>query len=252
MDDVRITGLNFSEVQLTFDVLVKNPNRISLDLSSYSYEFDIAGETMIRGNGKNGLLIPADSSVLVPLVVDLSYSSLVDIVSNYRSSEKAAYSFRSTFNVDMPIMGNLGLPVEKTGEIPLIKRPRLKLTGLALENLSFSKADLSIGIQLSNPNDFELNLRDLDFLVNLEGISALNGQSEGLSIPAKDHSEIRVPLRISFTDLGMAAYRALTGSSVISIGFESTALIDAGIDGFRSSVLEFSERSDLKLNRSVN
>lgn len=252
MEDVRVTGMNFSQIQLTFDVLVKNPNRFSLDLNAYTYELDIAGKNMIRGNGDSGLLIPADSSVQVPLAVDLSYSSLFEMINRYRTSESAEYNFRSSFSLDVPLLGTIELPVEKTGEIPLISRPRLRLTSLRIEDLSFRKADLSMGIQLTNPNSFDLNVSDLDFLIDMDGITALKGSNSGFSIPAEQSTEVRLPIHISFTDLGMAVYRTLTGSSVIDVRFESTALIDATIEGFSSSVLEFTDRSGLELKRDAN
>ena len=50
VQDVRVSDFNFTEMELTYDVKVKNPNAVAVKMLGYDHNLDINQNTLVKGD----------------------------------------------------------------------------------------------------------------------------------------------------------------------------------------------------------
>jgi len=240
-----------TSIGLLFDVSIDNPNALEVDLDSYTYELEIENKPLISGTENKLLQIPSDSTLVLPVPMNVSYSELYNFISSYKDNETVSYTFRSSFLVDVPLVGPVRVPVEKKGEFPLIKRPKIAFDGIQLDKLSFREAKLNVAVEVANPNAFDLDLSRFQYKLSLQNMTTLNATNNGpYRIPSGGSTILNIPVRLSFTELGMALYRTLTKTSEIEASITSKLDLNAGLEAFSLTTIEFDKTAILDLIRN--
>ncbi|WJX32898.1 hypothetical protein P8452_21174 [Trifolium repens] len=81
--------------------------------------------------------------------------------------------------VDVPVIGRITIPLEKTGEITIPYKPDIDLEKIQFESFSFEETVAILHLKLDNKNDFDLGLNSLDYEVWL-GEVRIGGVAETL------------------------------------------------------------------------
>lgn len=111
----------------------------------------------------------------------------------------------------------------------LIDRPTFTLKSITVQPVSLAEMNLLLGVEACNPNNYDLEIKSLDFKVHLNhrllGAGVLR---QGLLIPKAQTSEIRVPVRVGYADIGDCLKSIITGRE-IRYKLEGRARIKAGL-----------------------
>ncbi|MDZ7682035.1 MAG: hypothetical protein U5J63_10085 [Fodinibius sp.] len=59
VQDVRVTDFNFQEMELTYDVVMNNPNAVSMQMLGYDYNLNTNETTLVSGQQGKKLTIDA-------------------------------------------------------------------------------------------------------------------------------------------------------------------------------------------------
>ena len=152
----EMTGLSFERVDLMFDIAVQNPNPLGIRLAGFDYDFLINGNSFISGDQQEGIEIRAQGEHTVHLPVSVAFVDLYEIFQNVKDKGRSAYELNCGFSFDLPILGDVRVPVSTKGDFPLLKLPRVSVDNLSLKRLGLTGADLEVVIRLNNPNTFSL------------------------------------------------------------------------------------------------
>ena len=210
---VRVTGFDFSEIELTYDITVDNPNALSLQMLSYAYDLDINDKTFISGKQPNTTRIEASGESTFQVPVTLDYQEVYSAFASLANSDDARYSFSSTFAFDVPVLGRTEVPVQKKGSLPLARIPKVGVQGLEVNNVSLSSADLTLNLEFFNPNAFGLKVEDFDYSLEINGNQWAKGNALGQTEIAPEKStRLSIPISLNTTQMGLSAYRIITGS----------------------------------------
>jgi LEA14-like dessication related protein len=91
--------------------------------------------------------------------------------------------------------------------------PEVELLGVDWQNLSLSDASAVLRLRVKNLNDFEMNLRQLDYGLSLGGTRVADaGVKERKRFKRGQAQVLEIPVSIRPSDLGMAAFGMLQGS----------------------------------------
>jgi LEA14-like dessication related protein len=84
----------------------------------------------------------------------------------------------------------------------LIEKPVIEIREIAVEPVSLTELKVVLGLNISNPNRFDLELKSLEFSLQLEGENAGSGRTqEELRIEKSSSAQVRVPVLITYGDL---------------------------------------------------
>jgi len=230
---VNIESISFDGVNLLFDFEVNNPNQVGVDAEEYSYEFFINDNSFISGSREENIRINRGSTSLVQIPVSLNYSEVLNTFTSLVRSDSLSYRIASEIQFDIPGIGNRMVPVSAEGALPIPRFPRIEFGGIEVKNLSFSGADLELGIRVFNPNSFGLNLYNLKYLLNVNGREWLDAQlGDSFRVGAYSNDMVTIPVRLNATQMGSVLVEMMRGSSEFQYNLSGTADVSADIDQF--------------------
>lgn len=214
---VSITGLSFDAVDLLFDIDVRNPNALGIKLNSFDYELQMNENSFLSGLNDSGLEIAANGQKTVQLPLTLKFADLYNMFSSLKDQDSSVYELQAGFAFDVPVLGAVRIPVSKSGSIPNVKLPKIRVGALKLNNISLSGADLALILKVDNPNIFGINLNKLKYRFDVNGRSWGTGEiAQALRITEKGEGELTIPISLNFMELGMGLYNALTRGESLS------------------------------------
>lgn len=227
--DMRVTGFDFREVEMTFDVTVDNPNAVELQMEAYDYSLAIDGKRFVSGHQNRQSRIEASGESTFRVPVTLNFKEVYSAAESLAESDEAGYSFDSSFTFDLPGLGSTEVAVQKEGEIPMLRMPVVRIASLQINEMSLSGADLSLILEFENGNGFGLLINSFDYSLNVDGSRWAEGSTlEGVSVSGNDTAQLEIPLKLDFMEIGISVYRMLSGSD--SVPYELSGTFSVGAD----------------------
>jgi len=125
----RLQGVKFGEInlqaaQLIFDVEVENPYAVALPLTKLKYGVTTGESQLAAGETDTATQIPAGAKQSVSLPVRVSYLDLVKAVKGFRPGATIPYKADLTLGLDAPVLGSIGVPVSRQGELTVPNIPK--------------------------------------------------------------------------------------------------------------------------------
>ncbi|MFO7781031.1 MAG: LEA type 2 family protein [Spirochaetia bacterium] len=237
----EITALSFDRAEITFDVEVANPNPVRVRLAGIDYELFFEESSFLRGATEEELEIAANGTSTVRIPVGVGYAELIESVRSLSDRRETAYRLAAGVSVDVPALGRVRLPVERSGTIPVVRAPRVRVRELSLESLSLSGADLHLHLGVTNPNAFGLSLQTLDYALRINGElwgSALI--SEPAELSEGGEREITLPVTLDFGAMGRSVRELIVGRG--NVAYNLTGTLKVG------TTLEMLDTADLPLS----
>jgi LEA14-like dessication related protein len=221
-----VTGLSFSDVELTADIAIDNPNAIGISLSSFGYAVNVEGNQFVTGREDAGLQIAAEGSSRVTLPVVLSYEQIRRVVEAYRQQDELAYDVAVDLSFELPVLGDVTVPVQREGTLPVVRLPRVAVSSLELDSIGFTGAELVLGVTVANPNAFAFDLSALDYQLTVQDQVWVDGQVDrGRRMLPGTSQEFDLDFSLSFSALGRAVRDLLLGDDEIRYDFEGAIAI---------------------------
>ncbi|KAJ4833637.1 hypothetical protein Tsubulata_001259 [Turnera subulata] len=209
---IHIPHINLEKADLVVDVLIKNPNPVPIPLIDINYLIESDGRKLVSGLIPDAGTIHAHGEETVKIPVTLIYD---DIKSTYKDIQPGSiipYRVKVDLIVDVPVIGRITLPLEKTGEIPIPYKPDVDLDKIHFERFSFEETVAVLHVKLENMNDFDLGLNALDYEVWLADVSIGSAElSKSATIAKKGTTYIDVPITFRPKDFGSALWDMIRG-----------------------------------------
>jgi len=208
---VRLVNMSLEDVELTFDVEVKNPYAFALPLTRIDYGLASGSEhAFIDGRIEPEGSIPARKSRTIAVPVRLNFMRVLSALSSVQPGDVVPYTASLDMVFDPPTLDPITLPLRKQGELPVPAAPRVRDASMNWTTLSLSRAEGRMRLDLDNLNTFGIEIRAFDFDLSLGGISIADSRlAEPASFAAKGTGRIDIPINISTASLGLAALNML-------------------------------------------
>ena len=109
------------------------------------------------------------------------------------------------------------------------KSPFLK--GVKIKNISFTSAELLAQVEVNNPNDFNIAVKNFDYQLNVNQKQWGQGKvTESTNIPKKGKGIINIPLKLNLLSMGSAATALLKKSAPLEYQLKGNATLDTGLE----------------------
>jgi LEA14-like dessication related protein len=225
--NVRLDSLDLEKIGLLLDLRVDNPNALGISLSKLDYDFMVEGNSMLKGVLDKGLQVAAKSSEQVTIPLTLQLANLWQAIQRVAKQDQFRYTLASRLTFALPVLGNVELPLQKSGELPVLRLPDVKVIGLKPKELSLSRANLDLALQVSNPNIFSLLLNQFNYDFRVNNRSWANGnQGQPLRLEAKQGNEVHIPVTLNFLEMGTALYSLVRSREAVN--YHLTGQFDFG------------------------
>ena len=250
VDEVKLTDLNFDSLSLMFDIGIENPNQLSIKLNGFDYQFLLDEKNFLNGQQNEEIQIKSldKNSILLP--VTLNFKEIYQSYQAIKDKDSVLYRIKVGLSFDLPVLGNTRIPVETSGDIPLLKLPSLSISSLKLKQFSFTGASLELALQLKNPNPISLISNNLNYQLMVEGKEWISGGTQTpQKMQANNTSLITLPVTLNFLQMGQSVYQMVTGNSSLNYQFKGTAAIGSDHPLLKTINLPFNESGDFKIQK---
>ncbi len=228
---MQFANINFEQVDLIFDLAVENKNPIPLKLAGLDYDLKIENQSLVSGSSNKAIKIKANSTSPVQLPITLKFDDLKKLPGELWSKDKITYQLLSSFNVNLPVIGNYAIPVSKTGELPVPKLPDVKIKDVNVKSISFTTAELVARIEVDNPNDFALGLNNINYQLIINQKNWGQGKiSDTVNIPKKGKAVIEIPLKLNLLSAGESVYDVVVNKKSFDYQLKGNATINTELE----------------------
>jgi LEA14-like dessication related protein len=146
---IHIPHISLHRADLVVDVLIKNPNPVPIPLVDIDYLIDSDGRKLVSGIIPDAGTIHAHGEETVKIPVSLVFD---DIKSTYKDIQPGSiipYLVRVVLLVDVPIIGRIKIPLQKSGEIPVPYKPDVDVEKIKFHHFSFEETTATLHIKLA-------------------------------------------------------------------------------------------------------
>lgn len=250
LGSVEIVDPGFETITLDVEVLVENPNPLSLDLAGYDYRLKINSADFLKGNENERIKLKANgkSSFHVPLIIN--YPELYRIYTSLEKSDDVEYSVDVGITVDIPVIGKQRFTANKKGRVPMVRLPSLVVKRVRVKNIGLTGADIVADIEIQNPNAFALQLEKIkyNFSVNQRKWASIN-LLKSKTISKKGKSILSIPMSVSFTEIGQSAFQLVSGGGEIAYYLDGTLTLGIPEWNIRAAPIVFEKKGTVWLGR---
>ncbi len=250
VESVDFGNVSFESLELLFNFTIENPNQLGISLSSFDYELLLNEKSFVKGDQQDGMRIDANAISSVRIPVELKFRDIIESVQSVAQQDSSRYHFKSGFSFSLPVIGDVRIPVQRSGNIPVIKTPSINVAHFKIDNISFTGANATLALNINNPNAFSLGVKNLQYAFTIDGIKVVEGtRNSAVSINRNDDSRIEIPVSINFTDFGQTIYRIFRGEQKAQFRLTGSAAFDSSLDFFQNIPLNFDTAGELPLIR---
>lgn len=244
---VVISSLSLTGMTLAVDTEVSNPNSFALNTTGFDMKLSVQGNQLAAlDQTSQSLSIPANGKATTTVPISLNFGDLYNAIAGLKNKSEFPLQIDAGFNVKLPGLGAVRVPVNYTRLFPIPKLPSIKLQSFKMGDVGFNGAELAVNLEVENPNTFGLNLKQLSYQVNNGDQILGSGQLESVQLGENQAQSVRIPLSINFKDMGMGLYRLFTSGQSIPLSVEGKADINPGTPLWQAQPLDFKFDAPLK------
>jgi len=221
---IHIPKINLKMAEFVVDVLITNPNPVPIPLIDINYLIESDGRKLVSGLIPDAGTIHAHGSETVKIPITLIYDDIKSTYNDIKEGSIIPYKVKVDLIVDVPILGRLTLPLEKTGEIPVPYKPDIDVDKIKFEKFSFEETVATLHLSLENKNDFDLGLNLLEYEFWLSDVSIGSAElTESTKLEKNGITRMEIPISFRPKDFGSAVWDMIRGRG---IGYSMKGNID--------------------------
>lgn len=248
--NTKITGLSFKQADLLIDIKIDNPNTVGIDLAGMDFDLKINNKSLLSGNKNEPMQIVANGSNTIQVPLSLKYDDIYKIVTSLAGDGQSTYQFSGGLNFDLPVLGIVHIPISKSGELPLLKIPDVKIKKLILKSFSFSAAYFDLEISVSGAGGVPLFIDNLSYNFNVGGKMWIGGETHRrIDLNNQKENVITVPFKLDFLSMGKAAYDIVAGSADFDYSLDGSMNISSDNPLLKAAEVNFNDLSKIVISK---
>ncbi|ASP39046.1 hypothetical protein CHH28_10310 [Bacterioplanes sanyensis] len=249
----KVSGVSIAELsvkQVTLDVLVDvyNPNPVALNTESLTLNLSVNEHSLAslqRSDYRHSIAAKGNSQITLPLT--LTFDELRKLASSMEDKDTLNYGIEGEVGFKLPVIGVLVLPLEYKGELPIPKWPTVAIEDVKVKQFSFSGIELEAELKLSNPNAFDLDLKQFNYQLNAASKTIGSSRLSGVSLPAGSTETVIVPFSLSLSELGNSLVKLLRSKDPVTFELLGDMDIQPQLPAWKPQPFSFSQTKDISL-----
>jgi LEA14-like dessication related protein len=228
-DRAEFRALDFEALRVDLVLDLSNPNPVGARLSGYSMHFEVDGLTLVDGDIDQALDLRANASTELVLPTTLRWSELASRISRGdQGQEDLPFRAAGSLRVDTPV-GEISIPYNIEGALPVIQPPRIEAVGLRVTNTSFTTVGLALELAITNPNRRSIGVTAFDYDLGLQSKQVLSGSiDQRVPVAAGARESRTVNVNLSLLEAGAALFALLNDGGQVDMSLSGRCEIETG------------------------
>lgn len=249
-ESARISRLSFETIDFLFNLKISNPNPVGISLAGFDYNFQLNENAFVKGEQTKGMDIESNDESTVQIPVSLTFSDIYRTFSSLKNQDSTTYHMACGFSFNLPVLGMTRIPVSKSGTLPLLKLPEIRIQSLTLEKLSIVEVDLNLSVEIDNPNGFAFFINAMDYHFDVDGITWLKGISnKNMQIGSKQSNVIDLPISLNLLQIGSSVKDVIAEGKPLSYDFSGNIELGTTVPLLEKVKLPFKKNGEISIIR---
>ena len=238
---VSIDSINFNFIDFIFYFEIDNPNSVSLELDSYSYNIIVEEKSIIKGVSQTPFIINKESKSMVEIPASVNFAELFETFTGLYSKESAAYTVDALFTFKLPVFGKMTYNAVHNGTFPVLKIPEISIKSFKVLNISPLSAVFELSVAVKNNNKFALSPDSFNYDFSVAGSSWLKGIAKNTAdVMPEGESVIKIPVEMNPARIGRDIFDSIFKGDNIDISLTGSMMLRTSYPGFDSAEIPFS------------
>ncbi|KAL6012578.1 hypothetical protein ACLOJK_003067 [Asimina triloba] len=209
---IHISSFSMKRADLVIDILITNPNPIPIPLVDINYLVESDDRKLVSGLIPDAGTVHAHGTETVKVPLALIFEDIKSTYKDIKSGSIIPYRIKVDLIADLPVFGNITLPLEKNGEIAIPYKPEVDLKRIKMTKFSFEETEATLHLRVDNKNDFDLGLNALEYDVWLGEMNVGGAKlSRSAKFDKNGYGVIELPISFRPKDFGSALWDIITG-----------------------------------------
>ena len=205
----KITGASFKTgridltgVEQDMVFTIENPNVFPIPFPQMEWDYGVNGAAVLKGSVDARGEIAALSQSPVTVSVGVKYADLLSALGSFGQSAELQSVMNLNSHFPVPAFGDLDFNLNIPAVIPVFHKPELSFSGINIKNLALQKLDFIISWEITNPNNFSLNLGSFNYSLTVNNSQWAQG-AVAPSSPLKPNSKTVIPAEITISSISL-------------------------------------------------
>ncbi|OWM64281.1 late embryogenesis abundant protein Lea14-A-like [Punica granatum] len=119
VNDVDLKNVSRECIEYNANVSIKNPYGHSIPICEIDYSFKSAGREIASGKIPDPGSLKASDTTIMDVLMKVPHNILVSLVKDIGADWDIDYQLDLGFIIDLPVVGNITIPISSKGEIKL-------------------------------------------------------------------------------------------------------------------------------------
>lgn len=197
MSNVNITNISDDAIHMNVMLLIDNPLPVSFSAKKLNYTLSIAGQEVMKDAYQKPITVKSGDSTVVTLPAKLMAEKLTHVLKGLEAKgiDSTDYQLKSSFELDVPILGERTFTVTSTKKLPTFYIPKIKVEDLDLGHIGLKHTDLAAKVSIQNKNKFPFTFTDTHYTIKINGKLIADGdQKEPILIKKQATTPVVFPV----------------------------------------------------------
>lgn len=221
---VKVDDVDWKGADATFLFKIDNPNPLDIEVASFSYDLDIAGNDLISGKNQEGVHLASQGSTQMQLPASLVFADLLSLADSQKGQDSVPFKLKGTFGFDTPL-GEISIPYEEEGELPVLRPPTFELQAFRVGELSLTRQTATLELDLGVTNaqsENALTFSNFAYDIALSGTDVASSEVASLGkVGAGKTETVTLPIELNLLNLGTTIVSAITNKTQLKVALDA-------------------------------
>lgn len=174
------TDISDDAITMNMYVLIDNPLPVEFKARRVNYSFLINNKEVVKDSYDKTIQLKSKDSTTIALPAKLLAEKMTNVLKDIeaRGDDSTNYRLRTTFDLDVPILGERTFTIDETRRLPTYHIPKIKVEEIDFGKLSLKEMDVAAKVNIINRNKFPYNITDAHYTVTINGKQIAEGDQE--------------------------------------------------------------------------
>ncbi len=232
---LKVTGISLSSVSLLLTLKVQNPNSYKLAISGYDYQIALDDKKILDGSDDKGFSVPAKDSSTVELPLTIGFIQAKELLASIGTDNQLKYDVKAKMKLAAPVLNLLSINAGKQGSIEIPQLPDVSFGNLDVKNISFTEASFILTMNVTNPNKFGMDIKDIDYTFSVAGEPWFSGAlDQTIQLTQNQTTTVKIPLKVGLNKLGSGLLSALRNGTLSNYSLDANVTVDSGYEALKN------------------
>ena len=194
---MNINNISDDAIDMTLQLLIDNPLPVGFKAHQLAYTVYIANTPVVKDTYKKAIEIKSGDSTLITFPVKVMAKTMTHVLKTLerKDIDSTTYKVRSSFALDVPILGEKTFNVTIEKRLPTFYIPEIKIDDIDFGPLGLKRTDVATKVAVTNKNKFPFNIADAHYTVSIDGKEIADGhQPDPILIKAHATTPVIFPV----------------------------------------------------------